>query len=477
VLWLDFDWKLVDRNATGAEYLACDVLWNGTWHNQFEVANTGSVDWTSEHIDISGGIGKAIKVRFTAYGENSEDFLHWYVDNICVYGVCNPPTNLEGQASSSNITLTWNSPLCSGGGGGGTIMTFIFDDGTAENGWAINPGYQVWLGNEFPIDPSFEGVIQSVDVWFGWGASSTQQLQVDFYDAAQVLTGSSPQFYTPSEDWLNIPVADVPFSGPFYAMILWNNLSSATNFLGYDENGPYAATDLAWYYDGAAWMHMSAAAGTVPGVFLIRVTALVNGDKKQVLLVPGQTSVSTANVPAGVFSQSGQSFDTKNYQTMGPMDFGDNQGVIGYNVYQQKPQTTVFNLVNASPVTDTTYTVTGVTEVGIHLFYVVALFDSAVCESVSDTIEVTWPHVGIDDPNGGSIRVFPNPATEVVNISSSYTITQVEVTNFLGQAVYTQSGVDAKSTKVNVSKLQAGVYFVKVTTVQGVRAVKITVTR
>jgi hypothetical protein len=85
--------------------------------------------------------------------------------------------------------------------------------------------------------------------------------------------------------------------------------------------------------------------------------------------------------------------------------------------------------------------------------------------------------VGIDDPNGGSIRVFPNPATEVVNISSSYTITQVEVTNFLGQAVYTQSGVDAKSTKVNVSKLQAGVYFVKVTTVQGVRAVKITVTR
>jgi hypothetical protein len=51
------------------------------------------------------------------------------------------------------------------------------------------------------------------------------------------------------------------------------------------------------------------------------------------------------------------------------------------------------------------------------------------------------------------------------------------VTNFLGQAVYTQSGVDAKSTKVNVSKLQAGVYFVKVTTVQGVRAVKITVTR
>ncbi|MBE0647782.1 MAG: T9SS type A sorting domain-containing protein, partial [Bacteroidales bacterium] len=40
-----------------------------------------------------------------------------------------------------------------------------------------------------------------------------------------------------------------------------------------------------------------------------------------------------------------------------------------------------------------------------------------------------------------------------------------------------QTGVDQKTMKINVSNLQAGVYFVKVTTLEGVRAVKITVTR
>ncbi|MBL7138947.1 MAG: T9SS type A sorting domain-containing protein, partial [Bacteroidales bacterium] len=85
--------------------------------------------------------------------------------------------------------------------------------------------------------------------------------------------------------------------------------------------------------------------------------------------------------------------------------------------------------------------------------------------------------VGINDLGAGSIRVFPNPATEIVNVQSDFTIHNIEVMNFLGQEVYTQSGVDARATKINVSNLQAGVYFVKVTTQQGVRAVKITVAR
>ena len=49
--------------------------------------------------------------------------------------------------------------------------------------------------------------------------------------------------------------------------------------------------------------------------------------------------------------------------------------------------------------------------------------------------------------------------------------------NFLGQQVYTIKGVDAKTAKVNVTSLKTGVYFVKVTTEQGIRTTKITVTR
>ena len=481
-IWLDFDWKLIDRNATGNEMLTVDVYWGSMWHEVLELANNGSVDWSSEHLDITDAGGKAAKVRFTAHGDNTEDILHWYVDNICVYGVCNAPVDLElTSQSQNNVTLTWTAPECVSGGGG-TIMEFIFDDGTAENGWAINPGYLIWLGTEFPIDPSYSGVIQSVDVWFGWGPG-TPGLSVDIFDGSQTLVGSSDPFTSPSETWLNIPMPDVPFNGPFYAMVKWDNVSYQ-NFEGYDENGPYAATDLAWYYDGTAWTHMSAAAGTVPGVFMIRATALVGGDVQTILLVPGQEPIGTLEVPQGVFSQSGQSFDTKNYQTMGVVDNADTAQMMGYNVYRAF-ETDPYELLNATPVQDTTYD--DVIELthpyGMFYYYVTAIYNdsetsSFLCESPeSNIVDVSWPAVGIDDLGAGSIRVFPNPATEIVNVKSDFTIDNIEVMNFLGQTVYTQRGMDVKATKINVSNLQAGVYFVKVTTQQGVRAVKITVTR
>ena len=72
--------------------------------------------------------------------------------------------------------------------------------------------------------------------------------------------------------------------------------------------------------------------------------------------------------------------------------------------------------------------------------------------------------------------VYPNPATEIVNIKSDYTITSVDVMNFVGQTVYTSSNVESKTAKLNVTTFTAGVYFVKVSTTEGIRTVKITVT-
>ena len=132
-------------------------------------------------------------------------------------------------------------------------IDFIFDDGSAENGWAINPGYLSWLGNEFPIAPTYEGVLQSFDVWFGFNPSTSMQLTIDVYDGAQNLVGSSDAFTAPYEDWLTVNVNDIPFSGMFYGMIKWNNLSGATNYLGFDEDGPYSQDNLGWYYDGSTW--------------------------------------------------------------------------------------------------------------------------------------------------------------------------------------------------------------------------------
>jgi hypothetical protein len=72
--------------------------------------------------------------------------------------------------------------------------------------------------------------------------------------------------------------------------------------------------------------------------------------------------------------------------------------------------------------------------------------------------------------------VYPNPANEIVNIRSDYTITGVDVMNFVGQTVAIRSNVDAKTTKLDVTTYKPGVYFVKVSTLEGARTVKITVT-
>ena len=47
--------------------------------------------------------------------------------------------------------------------------------------------------------------------------------------------------------------------------------------------------------------------------------------------------------------------------------------------------------------------------------------------------------------------------------------------NYIGQVVYSQKEAEARLVKINTSSFQAGVYFVKVTTSQGVRTVKITI--
>ena len=72
--------------------------------------------------------------------------------------------------------------------------------------------------------------------------------------------------------------------------------------------------------------------------------------------------------------------------------------------------------------------------------------------------------------------IYPNPATELVNIKSDYTITGVEVINFVGQTVYSNNKVDSKTAKIDVTAFKVGVYFVQVSTSEGVRTVKITVT-
>ena len=60
----------------------------------------------------------------------------------------------------------------------------------------------------------------------------------------------------------------------------------------------------------------------------------------------------------------------------------------------------------------------------------------------------------------------PNPATDILNITSSETISSVEIVNTLGQVVY-RTEVNADNAVCNVEGLANGVYVVLVRSLSG----------
>ncbi|MBN2662190.1 MAG: choice-of-anchor J domain-containing protein [Bacteroidales bacterium] len=82
-----------------------------------------------------------------------------------------------------------------------------------------------------------------------------------------------------------------------------------------------------------------------------------------------------------------------------------------------------------------------------------------------DNVTVTNAAVGINETAANNVSIYPNPTTNFINISENADV-----------VVYTISGqqvLSVNNTKsVNVSNLQAGVYFANITTVNGVSVEK-----
>ncbi|WP_458626124.1 T9SS type A sorting domain-containing protein [Winogradskyella sp. PC D3.3] len=78
----------------------------------------------------------------------------------------------------------------------------------------------------------------------------------------------------------------------------------------------------------------------------------------------------------------------------------------------------------------------------------------------NDTFDSSQATLSIADINleGSKISIYPNPATDKVNIVSNTPIDSIEVYNILGKQVQVLKGAD----EVNVSKLESGIYLFKI---------------
>ena len=68
---------------------------------------------------------------------------------------------------------------------------------------------------------------------------------------------------------------------------------------------------------------------------------------------------------------------------------------------------------------------------------------------------------GISNMDNSTITIFPNPTNDILNITSSETISEIEIVNTLGQVVY-RTEVNDGNAVCDVEGLNAGVYIVRI---------------
>ena len=71
------------------------------------------------------------------------------------------------------------------------------------------------------------------------------------------------------------------------------------------------------------------------------------------------------------------------------------------------------------------------------------------------------PAVGIDESIATEITLFPNPVNDILNITSSETISEIEIVNVMGQVVK-RMDVNSDNAACNVEDLRSGVYVVRI---------------
>ncbi|MBU2650075.1 MAG: T9SS type A sorting domain-containing protein, partial [Bacteroidetes bacterium] len=72
--------------------------------------------------------------------------------------------------------------------------------------------------------------------------------------------------------------------------------------------------------------------------------------------------------------------------------------------------------------------------------------------------------VSVSELSSEGIAIYPNPATDVVNITATEDITFVTIINNVGQVVYNNKVVNDNVLQVTTSGFEAGVYMIKVET-------------
>ena len=95
-----------------------------------------------------------------------------------------------------------------------------------------------------------------------------------------------------------------------------------------------------------------------------------------------------------------------------------------------------------------------------------------------DSNQIGYIPNGISDINKTTvIKIYPNPAHDQVIVSADAAITEISITDMLGKEVQTESINNKRTETIGLSRIDAGVYTIHVSTVSGTATAKLIVNR
>jgi hypothetical protein len=270
-LYLSFDIRLIDNLSTSTELMTVELLYDNAWHIVADYGNNGSFGWNNEIVNIDPARGRGIKIRFRAHGQNSANILHWYIDNISIYGVCLPPESLQWTAGGAQVSLNWTAPCNSVSGynvfrsdsSGNPPFTRINEipvTGTSFTdvppGWSQDDIYAYYV-------TALQTDITNGVVLCESGASDT--VLVAFPTGIpETGTGVFRIYPNPAGDWMIIR-SDQPFT----RVQVMSNLGTMV-YTGLYAGETQIRMDTGGFPEGIWFIRLSARSGTYYGKFIIR---------------------------------------------------------------------------------------------------------------------------------------------------------------------------------------------------------------
>ena len=421
-IWLDFDLKLSDRNATGAEKMIVEAYYNNGWHKKAEIENNGSLAWTNYHIDISLVRGNGFRIRFRASGANSADILGWEVDNIHVYAICLPATNLTGEALGNEVQLDWSPPQCNGGGS-------ILQEGFEEPG--------------FPPDGWERTIHNPSATWSHTGVGSPIGVRTGNYSAGLFWD------YNRQNEWIiarnvfvngNLKFWSMAYQGSshgdhYYVKVstdhgnTWETLMDLSALPPYPGPGGYNQWQEPYIINMSAWL----------------------GDVVDIAWHADDNNGQGLWYYWGIDDCS-----------MGDKKLAFSPDPFLYDVYRQNPSGGDFIKVNNQPLSDTAYT-DPMLPAGYYKYYIRIVNSACSVTLPSDTVsvDVITSAGRISEKN---LHVFPNPATDWIRVKSDVPVTRLSLFNLLGMKVAETSVPCLVESNLRLDNVTSGQYILKIYT-------------